>query len=78
MNECFVCTTDKSKSLISNYINKYSIMVFEGKRSTWRNHPKLSLANNVRTALPGFGIASALFGTYCVCEWFFKRIKVDK
>lgn len=54
------------------------IMVFEGKKSTWRNHPKLSLAGNVRTALPGFGIASVIFGTYCIGEWYFKSLKADK
>jgi hypothetical protein len=53
-------------------------MVFEGKKSTWRNHPKLSLAGNVRTALPGFGIATVLFGTYCIGEWVFKSWKPNK
>ena len=31
-----------------------------------------------RCRFPGLGYATAIFGTYCVCEWFYKRIGGSK
>ena len=42
---------------------------FNPQAEMWRLHPAISRASNMRNMFPGFGIALAAFGVYCVGDF---------
>jgi len=47
-------------------------MVFSPQHESWRKHPMLQA--KYRNMFPGLGYATAIFATYCACEWVYLRI----
>lgn len=52
--------------------------MFSRAHQAWRMHPWLRQRENLKHALPGFGTALAIFGTYTFAEAFYEKAFAKK
>lgn len=52
--------------------------MFSRAHQAWRMHPWLRQRENLKHALPGFGTALAIFGTYTFVEAFYEKAFAKK